>query len=237
MDPQTARPHLATAGAGHPAVRTSSQTRWLAVVVGILLLEFGLTAGRLHLAAATAPVVVGPTQAGFNLIVLPDGALELYDVRADAGGKRLIRARSNDYGRTWTEPETLRQLPIHGGVVALLDRRGEVQLFVQVLRTEGDGKRIAVNRFIDIWQLQSSGSRRQWSESQRIFEGYVGSVQGALQLRNGRIILPFAYWLADRPQGPPTHDYARKLWLRASQSNMRARALQMGLIWFFMSRT
>ncbi|MCW5553012.1 MAG: exo-alpha-sialidase [Verrucomicrobiae bacterium] len=204
MDPQTARQLMATAGTGHLAVKPSSQGRRLAVLVGILLLEFGLAAGRFNLAAAAAPVVVGPTQAGFNLIVLPDGAWELYDIRADAGVNRLIRSRSNDHGRTWTEPETLRELPIHGGVVALLDRRGEVQLFVQALRTEGDGKRIAVNRFIDIWQLQSSGSRRQWSESQRIFEGYVGSVQGALQLRNGRIILPFAYWVADRPQGPPT---------------------------------
>lgn len=204
MDPKTARQHLANSGTSHPAVRTGSQARRLVVVVGILLLEFGLAAGRLNLAAAAAPVVVGPTQAGFNLIVLPDGAGELYDIRADAGVSRLIRGRSSDHGRTWTEPETLRELPINGGVVALLDRRGEVHLFVQALRTEGDGKRIAVNRFIDIWQLRSSGSRHQWSEPQRIFEGYVGSVQGALQLRNGRIILPFAYWVADRPQGPPT---------------------------------
>ncbi|MBE0545178.1 MAG: hypothetical protein IH623_27895 [Verrucomicrobia bacterium] len=108
MDPQTARQHLASAGTGHPAVRTSSQARRLAVVVGFLLLEFGFAAGPLNLAGATAPVVVGPTQAGFNLIVVPDGAWELYDVRADAGEKRLIRARSNDHGRTWTEPETIR---------------------------------------------------------------------------------------------------------------------------------
>jgi hypothetical protein len=204
MDPQTARQLMAAAGAYHPAVGTSSPARWLAVVVGLLLLEFGFAAARLNAATAVPPAVVGPTQIGFNLIVLPDGAWEIYAVRADAGVKRLIRASSNDHGQTWTEPETLRELPIQGGVVALLDRRGEVQLFVQALRTEGNGKRIAVDRFIDIWQLRSSGGRNQWSEPQRIFEGYVGSVQGALQLRSGRIVLPFAYWVAERPQGPPT---------------------------------
>jgi len=151
-----------------------------------------------------APLVVGPTKIGANLVVLPDGSWEQYKVSSDAEVNRLIRARSTDHGRTWSQPEVLRQLRVRGGTIALLDRRGEVQLFVLALRTQGEGRRIAIDRFIDIWQLRSSKERKQWSEPQRIFEGYVGSVQGALQLRRGRIVLPFAYWVAGLAQGPPT---------------------------------
>jgi len=172
-------------------------------------LGFGLPAlvlviSRFNSDAAAAPIVIGPVKIGANLIVLPDGSWESYSINSEAGVNRLIRGRSTDDGRTWSEPETLHQLPIRGGTVALLDRRGEAQLFVLVLRTHGDGKRIAVDRFIDIWQLRSSEGRSRWSEPQRIFEGYVGSAQGALQLRSGRIVLPFASWVAGRAEGPPT---------------------------------
>lgn len=178
-------------------------TRLTSALAHILVFTFGV-ALLITDAAAAAPVVVGPTKIGANLVVLPDGTWETYAIDSKAGTNWLLRTRSTDDGHTWSEPNSLRQLPIHGGVVALLDRRGEVQLFVQVLRTQDSGRRIAIDRFIDIWQLRSSGKRNEWSEPQRIFEGYVGSAQGAVQLRNGRIVLPFASWIAGRREGPPT---------------------------------
>lgn len=204
MNPSAARPRPRAGQVnGHPVGSRRHGTR-STFVLGASLLALALGTSHLDSQAASAPVVVGPTQVGANLMVLADGAWETYAIRSQAGVNRLIRNRSTDCGHTWSEPETLRTVPIHGGVVALLDRRGEAQLFVLVSRTQGDGKRIAVDRFIDIWQLRSSDGRNEWSEPQRIFEGYVGSAQGALQLRSGRIVLPFAYWVADRPQGPPT---------------------------------
>ncbi len=155
---------------------------------------------------AEPPLLVGPVRVGANLVVLPGGAWETFSARRVGDAFRLARSRSTDEGRAWSEPEDLRELPgaSWGGAVALLDRRGEVQLFFLNLRPEGTGRRIAVDRFIDIWHLRSSDGRTKWGDPKRIFEGYVGSAQGALQLKSGRIVLPFASWVAGRASGPPT---------------------------------
>jgi len=40
--------------------------------------------------------------------------------------------------------------------------------------------------FIDIWEAHSLKRQAPWSRPQRIFEGYVGSINGMAQLENGR---------------------------------------------------
>jgi hypothetical protein len=153
--------------------------------------------------ATVPPVVILPNHLGNDLIILPDGSWESYPIRVENGRNTLTRRRSNDYGRTWSEPEELVQLPVQGVLMALLDRRLEVQLFLLVQRLEGAGKKIATEEFNDIWQLRSSSGRTQWSKPRRIFPGYVGSLQGAIQLKSGRILVPFAWWIPGRVLGPP----------------------------------
>jgi hypothetical protein len=89
-----------------------------------------------------------------------------------------------------------------GTPLALLTRDGELQLFWLVAR--GSGRRPGLDRFIDIWHAYSSRRQTEWSRPKRIFEGYVGSINGVTQLASGRIVLPFAYWIGERRMGPPT---------------------------------
>lgn len=149
------------------------------------------------------PVVVGPA-VGSMLVRAPDGAVDMIFRRTAASGREIARRRSTDNGDTWSEPETVLRSPPDGfgTPLPLLAENGELQFFWMVAR--GAGRRPGADRFIDIWNAYSTDAQTQWSEPQRIFEGYVGSINGMTQLAGGRIVVPFAYWIGGRPSGPPT---------------------------------
>lgn len=173
--------------------------------VGIVLLAF--VTGILTTTAANpddsgAPAVLGPRTGG--AILLPDGTMKRF-VSEGLGEDRYknYSLTSKDGGLTWGD-----QTFAYEGKRAnlpLLDRAGEYHLFPMEARNEGEGRReIAVNYFIDVWHVRTSGGGAHWEPAQRIFEGYVGSLNCVLQLESGRILLPFASWIGGRPQGPPT---------------------------------
>lgn len=175
--------------------------QWLARVALFTMALHGVNACA---DAGEAPLDLGVSHFGANLVALPSGNWELYSIRSNGGVSELIRQISDDEGQSWHPSEALRPLPIAGGVVALLDHDGEVQLFFLVARKFNEGRRIAVDNFIDLWHLRSSAGRTQWSNPRKIFSGYIGSLQAAVQLRSGRIIVPFATWVPELREAPPT---------------------------------
>ena len=150
----------------------------------------------------SAPTVLGPAESSF-LINLPDGVVGMAFSRTMPDGPEVACKRSTDNGRSWSEPETLYKTEAMklGTPCPLATHDGRLQLFWTVGRGKGA---IAVNYFIDIWEAHSCHGLRQWTEPKRVFEGYVGSINGWAQLKTGRIVLPFAYWVGGRPQAPPT---------------------------------
>lgn len=88
-------------------------------------------------------------------------------------------------------------------VVSLKDMHGKVHVFPLITRGVNTGK-IAEEYFLDIWNLTLSESGQSSYKSNMIFKGYVGGLINAVQLPNGRIVLPFASWVAGRKAGPPT---------------------------------
>jgi len=83
----------------------------------------------------------------------------------------------------------------------LMDSKGELHEIIP--RRRGSGRRIAVDRFIDLWHRKTTGGRARWERAKRIWEGYTGAVLTFAQLRSGRLVVPFGEWVADRPLGPP----------------------------------
>lgn len=150
------------------------------------------------------PEVVGPAPSG-GLLVAADGAFEQYSLQAEGGRARIMVRRSRDLGRTWSDAVALGEVQ---GVAeghslrCLRDRRGELHGFWGQAR--GDGRKPAVDRFIDLWHVRSEEQGTRWSAPQRIFTGYVGSFQQVAELSDGTLVLPFARWIGDRPSGPPT---------------------------------
>lgn len=157
----------------------------------------------IQLFAADPPRDFGPVGT-YNAITLPNGTLESFYRRAIGGHVKIFRIRSTDNGATWTEPEDIHHLSVEpwGGPVPLLTRDGELHFVISKAR--GEGRKPAVDRFIDLYHLHSTDGRTKWTQPQRIFEGYCGSLQGVFQLKSGRIIAPFADWLPGVPTAPPT---------------------------------
>ena len=152
---------------------------------------------------AQPPVVLG-SAAGSMLVSAADGAVEMIFTRAADSGREVARRRSLDAGDTWSEPETVLTLPAEGfgTPLPLSTEDGQLQLFWTVARRKGS--RPGIDYFIDVWNAHSTDAGSRWTPPQRIFEGYVGSVNGMTQLASGRIVVPFAYWVGGRRSGPPT---------------------------------
>lgn len=155
------------------------------------------------LAAAEPPKDFGPLNT-YNAVTMPDGTLESFHRRALGGHVNIFRQRSTDNGATWSEKETAHLLSVEpwGGPIPLLSKDGELHFVLTKLR--GEGRKPNVSRFIDLYHMSSTNGRTKWTEPQRIYEGYCGSLQGVFQLKSGRILVPFADWLPDVPTAPPT---------------------------------
>ena len=95
--------------------------------------------------AAAPPKVLGPLEADGRLLSLPDGTGHAYAVIANGDAQFLTRRVSKDGGGTWSPQEKLTGLPGSGwgGLLVLLDRRGEFQFVITKRR--GDGRNIAVD--------------------------------------------------------------------------------------------
>ena len=89
-----------------------------------------------------------------------------------------------------------------GGCEVLVDADGEIHLFLVNDRATGVMVDPALrgqvrsmeihDRRLDVWHMRSFEGRRQWRAPRRIWKGYTGSINSVMQLRGGRIVLPFA---------------------------------------------
>ncbi len=146
------------------------------------------------------PVLLHASPPNKSVARLPDGELcILYMVR----GKHCASIRSRDDGQSWGTPRVEFPFAPPAGIpVSMVDRDGELHVFLMVRR--GNGTTPTVDYFIDIWHARTSQQRQKWTPPKRIFDGYVGALNGVTQLESGRIVLPHQYWVPGRRSAPPT---------------------------------
>ena len=137
-----------------------------------------------------------------------DGRLDGFFLKdTDTPTPRLARIASQDDGRHWEEAPDVLTLPdtggLWGGLEVLADADDEVHCFFMHDRGSGvfgaplAGEGVAHEgpyhgKFLDIWHLRSRSGGAAWTEAKRIWEGFTGALNSVIQLRNGRIVLPFA---------------------------------------------
>lgn len=159
--------------------------------------------------AAEPPVVIRDDDVEGAKLRLPNGdILKIYLDEDDMGGA----IRSTDGGKTWTKPEK----PVkRWATKTLLDRNGQMHGFFIILRhVNEEGNRIAIDRFLDVWHVKTSGPDKVWEKGKIIQYGWNGSiVDDAIQLPSGRIVQPSQDWVPGSRGEPPTgNGYAMTLY-------------------------
>lgn len=174
-----------------PASRTAGH--FVLCVLGLL---FAVERGR----AAEPPVLLHSSPPNKAVVRLPNDELCILFI---AAGKHCLSTKSSDDGKTWSDPHVEFDFSQRGGIpLALVDQDGELHAFLLVPR--GEGRRPTVDFFYDVWHARSKHGRREWTAPRRIFEGYVGALNGVAQLESGRIVLPQQFWVPGRRSTPPT---------------------------------
>lgn len=190
--------------------------RWaLAMLVSVVLP--GVVPGHAANRQGVKPVRIANLDRG-RIVQYPNGTLVAFSV-AGAGGRQWVSARlSSSNGASWDEPARTLELPVEagtwGGLESLVDREGEVHLFLlndahTGVFGRGEGQRPKVGTMaeqrLDIWHAKSTGGRNSWTQPKRIWQGYTGALNSVIQLQTGRMLLPFSYlttrkW-SDRGEG------------------------------------
>lgn len=171
------------------------------VILGILLLGSGL-----GLAQDLSPRSVAAFAERPKIVQLPDGTFVAFFVHDAKGIQEVVTRTSNDNAKTWSPVESLLQLPKEpgnwAGPEALVDNKGEIHLFflndahTGVIRT-GEDERPKVGQMgpkrLDIWHTKSFNARKGWRPPELIWRGYTGALNSVIQLKGGRILLPFSF--------------------------------------------
>jgi hypothetical protein len=119
-------------------------------------------------------------------------------------GKQTMQGRySSDEGRHWSDPEDLFPWPKEAGGFAifnaLVDHDGEIHILILCDANSGalfpkreEGKADRPGEILDIWHARSRKGRRQWDSPKPIWKGHGDDLLSVIQLRNGRLLLPFS---------------------------------------------
>jgi hypothetical protein len=137
-------------------------------------------------------------------VVLKDGSLAGFSMVREEGKQVIQMQISTDGTRSWALAQTVLTLPEGvggwGGPEVLVDNKGEVHLILLndaktgIIRTgEAERRPNMSERRLDIWHAMSSSGRTRWQQPTKIWEGYTGSLNSIIQMRSGRIVLPFSY--------------------------------------------
>ncbi|MCE9591125.1 MAG: glycoside hydrolase [Planctomycetes bacterium] len=161
----------------------------------------------------TAPQVIATLDESGRIVRLPDGTLHLYLLGpADPARNRpVLRRVSHDHGATWADAQPVLTLDGSTGgwgcVDALIDDRGDTHLFLLNDRNTGvfarpmgemDQNKTQLGGVkIDIWHCKTTAPDNDaapaWTPPVCIWKGYTGSLNSVVQLRSGRIVLPFSH--------------------------------------------
>jgi hypothetical protein len=140
----------------------------------------------------------------YRALQLPDGRVMALSI-ARQGGQQTMQGRySRDDGRTWSEPQDLFLWPkAEGGFGlfdALVDQAGEIHIWSlgdgnsgSMFPKDQEGPATRPGDISDIWYVRSRDGRTRWDAPKRIWTGYGDDLLSAIQLRNGRLLLPFAF--------------------------------------------
>ena len=145
------------------------------------------------------------TVLGCGLARMKDGAvMTVYSTPTgyySKPGTTWIAGRvTTDGGKTWSPESVIARhpdcQPSHPSV--LTTRDGEIHVFYLGFKKAKwkDGNPTPENQS-DLWTTHSSDNGITWSEPQMIYSGYTGASNGAIETRDGHLIVPYSHYVSD----------------------------------------
>ena len=146
-----------------------------------------------------------PTVLGCGLARMKDGAvMTVYSTPTgyySKPGTTWIAGRvTKDGGKSWSPESVIARhpdcQPSHPSV--LTTRDGVIHVFYLGFKTwKWKGVNPTDETQSDLWTTRSSDNGATWSEPQMIFKGYTGASNGAIETRNGHLIVPYSHYVKD----------------------------------------
>ena len=119
----------------------------------------------------------------YRALQLPDGRIVALSVVGRLALPKMQARHSTDHAYTWSEPEDLFNWPKEAARYytfdALVDQQQELHIYLLC----DDA----------IWHARSEAGRTRWRPANVIYKGTPGNFLSALQLRNGRLVLPIPF--------------------------------------------
>ena len=148
-----------------------------------------------------------------RIVQLPGGDLWAVTLSVEEGTQTVAIQVSENLGETWEKQKNILYLDKNegswGGPGVLVGKDGSVHVFLvcdlsKGFDVAGKPKNIPKGRYgttrYDIYHTQSNPDRTVWEKPKTIWEGYTGALNSVVQLKSGRILLPFSF-LTDRTWG------------------------------------
>jgi hypothetical protein len=154
-------------------------------------LIFGMRAREkpMDLEKVKAPVILGkaPTNEA-TLIRLASGTIKMFYINRPGKADKMMSISSTDNGASWQEPIVEFELPgeAYYANQVMRDRNGTIHCVFHIFKPGPLGYR---GRHLDLWYT-SMKQGEGWAKPRMINEGYVGSLRGFIQLKNGNFIIP-----------------------------------------------
>lgn len=172
--------------------------------------SFGMRMRKLPVKTSTIfePVIVKKAPGNEATIVnLASGIIKIFYVNRPGKGDKLMTISSYDMGISWSDPQKELDLPgeAYYANQVMQDQNGNIHC---VFHLYGKGDKGYRGRHLNLWYTyQETG--KDWTRPKKIFDGYVGSVRGFVQLKNKTLLIPIYEadpLRADRPVSGET-DY------------------------------
>lgn len=145
------------------------------------------------------------TVLGSGLALLKDGStLAVYSTPSSyyskPGATWIAGRRTRDGGTTWEKEEVLARhpdcQPSHPSV--LVTKTGVIHVFYLGFKRWGwHGVNPTQDTESDIWTTRSEDQGATWSPPQKIFAGYSGATNGAIETAEGRLVVPFSHYVSN----------------------------------------
>ena len=141
---------------------------------------------------------------GGSTVLLADGSILLSyakpsDMRGGPlGTVKLYGVVSKDGGRSWGDERLIEYNPAcqTGRPSFMRANDGAIWIFYYgFIHYSRDDEDPAAKAKSDLWAIRSADEGKTWAQRRKIWSGYTGATNGAVQTRSGRIVVPFSFMI------------------------------------------